>query len=58
MRLTDGQRLRRMSKNGILLSSSNSIVNLMLSCRLFRKRTNSLALSLLSNIVKVSSHDI
>ena len=30
-------------------------VNLMLSCRLFRKLKNSLALSLLSNMVKVSS---
>ena len=39
------QRLRRVSKNGILLSSSNSMVNLMLSCRLFRKlETGSLAL--------------
>ena len=43
-----------MSKKEILLSSSNSIVNLMLSCRLFRKLKNSLALFLLSNMVKVS----
>ena len=55
MKVLSGQRLIRMSKNGILLSSSNSIVNLMLSCRLLRKLKNSLALSLLSNMVKVSS---
>ena len=54
-KVLSGQRLRRMSKNGILLSSSNSRVNLMLSCRLFRKLKNSLALSLLSNMVKMSS---
>ena len=42
-----------MSKNGILLSSSNSIVNLMLSCRLFIKFKNSLALIVFAQRSKV-----
>ena len=50
-----GQRWMRMCKKGISLSCSKSIVNLILSWRLFKYRRNSLAASLLSNMVKVSS---
>ena len=50
-----GQRLTRMSKNGISLAYSNSMVNLMLLWRLLRYFKNSVAVSLLSNMEKVSS---
>ena len=53
MKVLFGQRLTRMSKTGISLSWSNSVVNLMLLWRLLRYFKHLSAVSLLSNIKKV-----